>query len=50
MECHKFKKVSHFFLSKITQDNDLNMEVGTKIPMGNRCYFGLRSMFGLNVL
>lgn len=40
MERHKFKKVSHFkYLgSKITQDNDLNMEVGTRIPMGNRCY------------
>lgn len=52
MEHHKFKRVSHFkYLgSKITQDNDLNMEVGTRIPMGNRCYFGLRSMFGSKVL
>lgn len=26
------------------------MEVDTRIQMGNRCYFGLGSMFGLKIL
>jgi len=49
---HKFKRASHFkYLgSIITQDNDLKMEMDTRILMGNRCYFGLRSMFSSKIL
>ncbi|KAL4103846.1 hypothetical protein QTP88_019181 [Uroleucon formosanum] len=49
---HKFKRTSHFkYLgSIITQDSDLKMEMDTRILMGNRCYFGLGSMFSSKIL
>ena len=49
---HKFKRASHFkYLgSIITQDSDLKMEVDTRILMGNRCFFGLGSMFSSKIL
>jgi len=52
VEHHKFKRVPHFkYLgSIITQDNDLKMEVDTRIKMGNRSYFGLGSIFGPKIL
>ncbi|VVC36480.1 Reverse transcriptase domain [Cinara cedri] len=49
---HKFKRASHFkYLgSIITQDSDLKMEMDTRILMGNRCFFGLGSMFSSKIL
>jgi len=49
---HQFKRAPHFkYLgSIITQDSDLKMEVDTSIQMGNRCYFGLGSMFGILII
>lgn len=54
VEHHKFKRVPHFkYLgSIIIPDNDLKMEVDTRIQMGNRCFFffGLGSVFDSKIL
>jgi len=48
VEDHKFKRPSCFeYLgSIIPQDN----EIKNIIQVGNRCYYGLRSMFGFKLL
>jgi len=34
--------------SIIPQNNEIKIEVNNILQVGNRCYYGLRSMFGFN--
>lgn len=43
VENHSFKRVSHFYYlgSILTNDNDIKVEIYTRLKKGNKCYDSL---------